>query len=146
MRAQFDNGGASDSLRLDNIGYVRQYPYASRYNLQFDDADTHVKVLADVRLYKQWGGGTIVENSSHGLKRNLAFMQQVSRATGVNVVAGTGHYVHQVQDASTLALGVEQMVELYTRELTVGCVDGGNPIRCGFVGEVGSGWPISGRF
>lgn len=150
LRSQFDgDNGASADLRLDTIGFVRQYPYASRTNLRFDDAETHAKVMDDVRLYKQWGGGTIVENSSHGLKRNLAFMQQVSRETGVHVVAGTGHYVHQVQDAATLALGVEQMAELYTRELTVGCdggVDGGEPIRCGFVGEVGSGWPINGEY
>lgn len=135
----------AESIRLDTCGFVRQYPYASRYNIRFCDEDTHTNVLDDVRLYAKWGGGTIVENSSHGLQRNLAFMQNVASETGVNVIAGTGHYVHSVQPASDLLLGVEEMVDLYTRELTVGCKAGaenGDAIRCGFVGEVGSVWPI----
>lgn len=149
--AHLDEHFAADNIRLESSGFVRQYPYASRYNIRFCDADTHARVLDDVRLYRKWGGGTIVENSSHGLKRNLPFMRSVARETGVHVVAGTGHYVHNVQSAGVLALGVEQMVDLYTRELSVGCTDGsdgsstGDAVRCGFVGEVGSGWPIHGE-
>lgn len=138
---------AANDIRLETSGFVRQYPYASRYNLRFCDEDTHASVLDDVRRYRSWGGGSIVENSSHGLQRNLPFMREVATATGVHVIAGTGHYVHSTQTAAALRLGVEQMVELYTRELTVGCnAAEADVVRCGFIGEVGSVWPIHGAF
>jgi hypothetical protein len=43
-----------------------------------------------MELYKQFGGGAIVENSSHGLPRNVRFLREVSQRTGVHVIAGTG--------------------------------------------------------
>lgn len=43
-----------------------------------------------MKLYKQFGGGTVVENSSHGLQRNIKFLKEVSQRTGVHVIAGTG--------------------------------------------------------
>lgn len=145
--AQLAQHFEGDSIRLQTAGFLRQYPYASRYNIRFCDADSHASVLADVRQYGEWGGGCIVENSSHGLQRNVAFMQRVSRETGVHVVAGTGHYVHSTQTEAELRMTLEEMVELYTRELTVGCqpaVEGDETVRCGFIGEVGSVWPIHG--
>lgn len=56
----------------------------------FNDAETHAAVLYDMTLYKQFGGGSVVENSSHGLQRNVKFMKEVSQKTGVHVIAGTG--------------------------------------------------------
>jgi phosphotriesterase-related protein len=56
----------------------------------FNDAETHAAVLYEMVLYKQFGGGSIVENSSHGLQRNVKFMKEVSQKTGVHVIAGTG--------------------------------------------------------
>jgi predicted metal-dependent phosphotriesterase family hydrolase len=41
-------------------------------------------------MYKQFRGGAVVENSSHGLQRNVKFMKEVSQKTGVHVIAGTG--------------------------------------------------------
>lgn len=144
--AHLDNYLNTDEIRLDTVGLVRQYPYGSRYNLRFGDADTQRNVIGDVELYKKWGGGSIVENSSHGLQRNLSFLLQVARETGVHVVAGTGHYVHNVQQPTDLRLTVEQMAEMYRTEMRTGCdVDGETDrVKCGFIGEVGSVWPIHG--
>lgn len=47
-------------------------------------------VLFDVDLFKTVGGGTIVENTTHGLKRQIKLMESVSRQTGVNIIAGCG--------------------------------------------------------
>lgn len=136
----------TQEIRLDTVGFLRQYPYGSRYNVDFGDAATHQSVLRDVQLFREWGGGTIVENSSHGLQRNLEFSLKVARETGVHVVVGTGHYVHGVQTPDSLAFSVEQMADLYRSELTIGCevVGEKDRVRCGFIGEVGSGYPIHG--
>lgn len=62
--------------------------YANSDNLQFDDENA---VLFDVNLFKKHGGGTIVENTTHGIKRNAGFLKDLSLKTGVHIVAGTGN-------------------------------------------------------
>lgn len=134
----------TDHITLDLVGLVRQFPYSSRYNLKFYDADTQAKVLDDVRLFKRWGGGTICENSTYGLKGNLKFSKTVAEETAVNIVAGTGHYVSTFQPDCTLALSTEDMVCLYKNDIVKGVEvgNGDERIKCGFVGEVGSNWPL----
>lgn len=130
---------APPSIKLETVGFLRQYPYSSKYNLNFFDGDTRQAIEADLKYFTQFGGISIAENTSHGLKRDLAFMKRVSESTGVNVIAGTGHYVGLVQDPSTLAMTTEAMCELYRKDLA----EGEDGIKCGFIGEVGSGWPVS---
>lgn len=139
-------------ISLDNVGVLRQYPYGSQYNLYLNDDDAKAKVIDDVRLYKQWCNGncTIVENTSCGIVRDMKFYRDVAIKTGVNVVAGTGHYVEMTQNVQDSKTGFEQMVELYTAEVANGVDvsktgDGSDVIKCGFIGEVGSVWPITGE-
>lgn len=54
-----------------------------------------------------------------------------------------GYYVSSCQTASDLTLGVEAMAKVMTQELTQGCLESSS-VRCGFIGEVGSSWPITG--
>lgn len=134
-------------IKLDNVGFIRQYPYGSKYNVKFCDEDTHDKVLDDIILYKKWGGGAIVENTSHGLKRNLHFLYDIGKRTGVHIIAGTGHYLASVQNADTLTMSLERLADLYSKEIITGIDlngDGKQMIKCGFIGEVGSDWPIHG--
>jgi phosphotriesterase-related protein len=136
-------------ITLANVGYVKQYPYASKYNLAFGDEDAATAVLNDVVLYKKYGGGAIVENTTHGLKRDLKLTHEISKKTGVHVVAGTGFYVADVQPASALAMTTEQMTDLMIKEILFG-VDLSEfgkqlNVKCGVIGEVGSGWPIQGE-
>uniref|UniRef100_A0A1B0DH95 Phosphotriesterase-related protein n=1 Tax=Phlebotomus papatasi TaxID=29031 RepID=A0A1B0DH95_PHLPP len=68
-------------ITLENVGFVRQYPYSSSYNLSFNDEDSRLAVEKDIEAFKRFGGGTIVENTSHGLNRNLGLMHDISVAT-----------------------------------------------------------------
>lgn len=80
----------TEKINLQNIGFVKQYPYSSRDNVNFNDTNTNAAVFTEVRLFKKFGGGTIVENTSHGIKRDIALMKKVSEATGVHIIVGTG--------------------------------------------------------
>lgn len=128
-------------IELSNVGFLKQYPYSSQYNVAFNDKDTADAVLEDLKFFRECGGGTIVENSNHGLNRNIALMKELSKQTGVNIIAGTGHYVALTQSSGTLALSKENMYDLIVREMTVGCEESPD-VRTGFIGEVGSAWPI----
>lgn len=126
---------------LHNIGFVKQYPYSNVDNLKFYGDDAAKAVHADVELFKEAGGGTIVENSNHGLNRNISLMKDVSQRTGINVIAGTGHYVAVMQKPSTLSMTKEEMYNLMYKELQEGCTEYPE-VKAGFIGEVGSTWPI----
>ncbi|XP_076229012.1 phosphotriesterase-related protein [Nomia melanderi] len=130
-----------DKIELQTLGVLRQYPYSSKYNLNFNDEATMDAVLEDVKFYHEFGGGTIVENSNHGLKRNIPLMKKISKETGVNLIAGTGYYVAATQSESDLALSKEKMYNVMLKEMTVGCVECPD-VKTGFIGEVGSTWPI----
>ena len=58
--------------------------------MRFDDSDCRSAVIEDVKFFKESGGGTIVENTNYGIKRDISLMKQASKETGVNIVAGTG--------------------------------------------------------
>lgn len=58
--------------------------------MQFNDADAHAAVLYDMDIYAKSGGNSVVENTSHGLQRNLHFMKEISQKLGIHIIAGTG--------------------------------------------------------
>ncbi|KAL0112032.1 hypothetical protein PUN28_013328 [Cardiocondyla obscurior] len=126
---------------LQTIGYIRQYPYSNIYNMELFGDDAAKAVYKDVELFKEAGGGTIVENSNHGLKRDVPFLKNVSQSSGVNIIAGTGFYVASSQNASTLNMTEENMYNLMRKELEENCVEASD-VKAGFIGEVGSTWPI----
>ncbi|XP_078038784.1 phosphotriesterase-related protein [Augochlora pura] len=136
LKRFFDN-----KIEIENLGVLRQYPYSSKYNINFNDAATMDAVMTDVQFYREFGGGTIVENSNYGLKRDIPFMKRASKETGVHIIAGTGYYVAATQSASDLALSKEEMYNVMLKEMTTGCEDSPD-VKTGFVGEVGSTWPI----
>lgn len=139
----------TEKIKLANLGVLRQYPYSSLFNIKFNDNESHESVAEDLGLFKKWGGGTIVENTSHGLKRDLKFYREMALRSGVNIVAGTGHYLELTQSQSARSMSLETMINLYTNELTTGIDvnnDGKDFIKCGIIGEVGSVWPITGNF
>lgn len=136
----------AEKIKLENLGVLRQYPYSSTFNMNFYDKETRESVADDLELFKKWGGGTIVENTTYGLKRDLKFYRDIAIKTGVNIVAGTGHYLEMTQTESERLLSLEAMTNLYSSEVTAG-VDVNNNgtefIKCGVIGEVGSAWPIT---
>lgn len=146
--SEYFNDGVNEKIHLKNAGFVRQYPYGSKYNINFEDDDTHRAVLDDLKIFKKVGGGAIVENTTCGINRNLKLMYKAAKDLGLNIIAGTGHYLGMTQTPETLNMSVEQMVQLYTHEMLNGIDVQISPteivkIKCGIVGEIGSAYPIS---
>nr|CAD7256030.1 unnamed protein product [Timema shepardi] len=140
-----------DKITLRNAGLVKQYlkknrskfgifTYGCKYNLSLD-VETRPSIMREMSLYHQWGGGSVVENTSYGLKRNVSLMIKVQQETSVNIIAGTGYYLASVQFPSVLNMSKESMYDVMFTELTSGCVDYPE-VKCGFIGEVASDWPI----
>lgn len=64
--------------------------YSSKYNLKFSGKDVDDAIIEEMHFYKKSGGGTIVENTSIGLHRNVPLMVKAQKETGVNIISGTG--------------------------------------------------------
>ncbi|CAH2090788.1 unnamed protein product [Euphydryas editha] len=123
------------------IGYTRQYPYSHKNNLVLNDKSANQAVLKDIYNYRNNGGGTIVENTTEGLDRDVRFYETVMRNTDVNIVAGTGFYIADMQSMNHLLCKKEDLYNHMLTELTEGC-EGYRFVKAGFIGEIASVWPI----
>lgn len=126
---------------LEKSGFLRQFPYSSKGNLVLNDHAAKEAVVNDVIAYKKFGGGTIVENSTVGLDRDVNFYKLVSEKSDVNIVAGTGFYVENVQAKANLSKTTEQMYDHMLTELTTGFLEEPS-VKAGFMGEIASVWPL----
>ena len=97
--------------------------------------------IEEVGLYKQFGGGTLVEVTSIGIGRDPIGLARVSNATGVNIVMGGSFYVNTHHPAEMDDLAEDDIVDLIVGDITEGA--DGTGIRTGIIGEVGCAWPLA---
>ncbi len=104
--------------------------------------DDEALAIKEAGEFKRHGGGTIVDVTSIGLKRDPEALRRISRATGLNVVMGASWYIKAFHPADMGQRTVEALTEEIVRDVTVGVGDTG--IRSGIIGEVGTtGQPLT---
>uniref|UniRef100_W5MWT0 N-acetyltaurine hydrolase n=1 Tax=Lepisosteus oculatus TaxID=7918 RepID=W5MWT0_LEPOC len=132
-------------IEMKNLFWLKQNAYSNKENLLLNQESEAVK--EELLLFKRAGGGTIVENTTTGISRDLKTLKRLSQETGVHVVAGAGFYVGDTHSIETQKMSVEQVQEVY-RQLTDIIVSevlhgaDGTDVRCGVIGEIGVSWPI----
>lgn len=77
---------------MKNIIKIR---YSNWYNLQLNDKHGIIATFKEIELFKQSGGGTIVDKNSR-LNRNISALKALSEATNVNIIIGTGMILQSV--------------------------------------------------
>jgi phosphotriesterase-related protein len=125
-------------LDLSNLHLAREgKPIADNYLLTDEKA-----AIDEVMEFKRFGGRTIVDVTSIGLRRDPLALRRVSEATGLNVVMGAGWYQKVFHPADMDRRTVEDLADEIIRDITVGVGDTG--IRSGIIGEVGiNGDPLT---
>lgn len=69
-----------------------------------------VEAIREELLYfKAKGGGTLVENTTTGLSRDVHTLKWLAEQTGVHIIAGAGFYVDATHSSATRAMSVEQV-------------------------------------
>jgi len=124
-------------ITLGNLGETRRLWGKNPLNARLDSEED---AIAELACFKEAGGGTVVEVTSIGLKRDPEGLARISRATGVHVVMGCSYYVHNYQPEEVKSLSEEEIIASIIGEIREGVGETG--IHAGIIGEVGLFWPV----
>ncbi|MCR5979386.1 phosphotriesterase [Gordonia jinghuaiqii] len=116
-----------------SLGWLlSENPFCCLDNARHDDPAAMVAELAN---FSAVGGRTVVDCSNGQIGRDPVALQRISRESGVNVIMGSGWYVHGFHELDKLSAGVEELTE----DLMAEFVDGvdGTGVRPGIIGEIG---------
>ena len=131
-----ERGLARQPVGLANLGWVRQNFSSNLDNLQLLDETV---ARDEALLFKHAGGRTLVDPTNRGLARDPLALARIARATGLNIIMGSGYYVAAAHPPDMDARTVDGIAREIVTDLTVGVGDSG--IRAGFIGEIGTTWP-----
>ena len=84
----------------------------------FDEPGVMIEELID---YRKNGGASIVEVTCHGWGRDPIALREISKKSGVNIVATTGFYVENCMPSWVPNRTVEQLSDWIVREIEFGC-------------------------
>lgn len=131
---------AQKRVSFEIIGWLRFHLFENRDNLVLDDEEMAIK---EACLFQRAGGKTIVDVTTWGLGRDPRALARISRATGLNIVMGSGYYTLDSGCAETLKTKTEEEIfDNIVKDITVGTDD----IRAGIIGEIGAdSWPLDDR-
>ncbi|WGF88101.1 phosphotriesterase family protein [Marinivivus vitaminiproducens] len=113
-----------EHVALATVGLRENYPFLLSSRAEIVDRCVH-----RIGIVKAAGFDTIVDHTTFDLGRDPALLEEVSRRTGVNIVAATGIWISpprwfQKRDADEIA-------QLFIGDLTTGIADTG--IRAGVI-------------
>ncbi len=132
---------AEQPLSIGNLGRVMYNQYNNRDNMRLEDEALAVE---EALLFKEQGGRTIVDVTTVGLGRNPSALKRMAEATGLNIIAGSGYYVLQGEDARAFdAKSEAEIADQMVLEILTGFGDSG--IRAGIIGEIGCSSPLQER-
>ena len=126
-----------EPVSLKTVGRIRHWTERNLDNVQLTDVYT---AIDEANIYKQYGGGTLVDATSIGIKRDAMGLARISRATGVNIVMGASYYVDAAHPADMDDMSEDDLLRQIVSDVTEGA--DGTPFRSGVIGEVGCSWPL----
>ena len=101
-------------------------------NMVLNDIELAIEELG---YYIRGGGRSVVEVTCYGLSRDARALQEIARATGLNIVMSTGFYVENAHPDWVKDKTADELAELMVREIVEGVDDTG--IRAGLIAEIG---------
>lgn len=128
---------AYQKVQLENRWWVAYNPQRSLDNLGLEDPELAIR---EVSHFKQAGGQTIVEMTTRYISRDPMALARISRATGINIIMGTGYYTASSHPPGMADKTEQEICDEIVREVQVGVDRTG--IRAGMIGEIGCSYPL----
>lgn len=130
---------AHQPVTMEILGWLQYHPANNVDNINMRPWGEEVAIREALR-YKLAGGGTIVDQTNVGIGRDPLALQRISRATGLNVIMGSGYYIGASHPPQLASKTEEEIAEEIVRDITVGVGDTG--VRAGIIGEIGCSHPL----
>jgi phosphotriesterase-related protein len=121
----------------ENLEELARDQYHSKPTLHLDDPAIAIEELA---AFRDAGGTSIVDVTTDGLAPNPEVLRAISRASGVNVVAGAGSYRRKSLPDDVDARSTDAIADELERAVREGIT--GTTVRAGILGELGTSSPI----
>ena len=124
-------------LTMDMLHWIQHYRMHNKDNLRLSDEKAIIK---EAMFFKNDGGNTIVEMSNMGINRNPKSLAHISRATGLNIIMGSGYYVHTCHPEDIDKKSQDDISQEIICDVIEGVDNTG--IKSGIIGEIGCSWPL----
>jgi phosphotriesterase-related protein len=121
---------ATEPVHQGIIGELRMDPFVNLDNCALDDEPL---AIAELLAFKHAGGASVVDPTCRGIGRNPAALQRIARATGLNIVMGSGYYLQSSHPPALAAMSVDAIAD----EIVAEAIDGIDGTRIGLIGEIG---------
>lgn len=128
-----------ESVDKNNLWWLSTYGRVPEWNAldnrRLDDEET---AKTEAMRFVQEGGGTIVDVTpmTAGLGRDPKALKRVANYTGLNVIAGTGHYVRFSHPPDMDEQTEDDIADEIISDVSEGIEE--TPIRAGVIGEIGA--------
>ena len=119
-------------ITMDKLGVLHKNPYIVYENLKLDDVELALKETAYLKPY---GCNLLVDVTSVGVGRDMMKIKEFSKRSDLNVICGTGLFVHDALPKMYEEKSAEQIAAWMIDEIRNGHADTG--IRPGVIGEIG---------
>lgn len=121
---------ATEPVHQGIIGELRMDPFVNLDNCALDDEPL---AIAELLAFKHAGGASVVDPTCRGIGRNPAALHRIARATGLNIVMGSGYYLQSSHPPSLAGMSIDAIAD----EIVAEAIDGIDGVRIGLIGEIG---------
>lgn len=121
---------ATEPVHIGILGELRQDPFVNLDNCALDDEPL---AIGELLAFKHAGGATVVDPTCRGIGRNPQALVRIAQATGLNIVMGSGYYLHSSHPPELAAMSADDIADQIVAEAHEG-IDG---VRIGLIGEIG---------
>src|SRR5262249_53389550 len=122
---------------LSTLGAIRRDPLLNRDNCVMDDV---ALAIAELQQFKTAGGRSVVDCTNNGLNRAPLTLKEISQATGVHIIMGSGYYIGRSHPQDLYARSVDTIADEIVEDLSEGVSNTG--VRAGLIGEIGTSYKI----
>ena len=130
-------GYIDEPFGIELLGMATRLWYLNTDNGQLLNEADATSAISDFMLA---GGRTVVDVTNYDIGRDPLALARISRATGLNIVMGAGHYVPIAHPTDMDERTEDEIAQRIIRDVTVGV--GSTGIRTGVIGELGHVWPM----
>lgn len=124
---------SEQKVGIGNLDVLSRNPYAIKDNLVLND----IKIAEEELLeFKKAGGDTIVDATPKEIGRDPEALRDISRLTGLNIIAGCGYYTYDTHPKDMNNKTVKDITNEILNDIKIGMNDTG--IKAGAIGELGT--------